>query len=205
MNALLNGLMPGTEAVPAVAPTTSAPSPIQKLRYSHEAMVDVVLMQPWISQNELGKIFDRTPGWISRILSSDLFQAALAKRREDIVDPQMRSAVEELQRSLYYRSLDILTQKLDADASQVPDNLALRVAQVMGANMGLSGAKVLSVQETHVHFEQLGKNLVGLLRKGRAEAEEYIDGQATEVRSSSPSQPGPRTEVLPREQVAQAG
>lgn len=86
---------------------------LQSLRYSHEAMIDVIIAQPGIKQNELAEIFERGVPWISRIIGSDAFQAALAKRREEITDPFLIATVEERMGGLAMQSLDIITERLE--------------------------------------------------------------------------------------------
>lgn len=86
---------------------------IQACRYTHEAMIDVILANPSIKQNDLAKQFDRSVPWISRIIGSDSFQAALAKRREELTDPFLIATIEERMRGLAFQSLDIITEKLE--------------------------------------------------------------------------------------------
>lgn len=86
---------------------------IQVMKYTHEAMIDVILAQPGIKQIELAKIFERSVPWISRIIGSDSFQAALAKRRDDITDPFLVATIEERMRGLAFQSLDIIAERLE--------------------------------------------------------------------------------------------
>lgn len=85
---------------------------LQAVRYTHEAMIDVILANPSIKQNELAKTFDRSVPWISRIIGSDAFQAALAKRREEITDPFLVATIEERMKGIAFQSLDIIAEKL---------------------------------------------------------------------------------------------
>ena len=86
---------------------------LKKMRYTHEAMIDVILANPTIKQNELAETFDRTVPWISRIIGSDAFQGALAQRRDELTDPFLVATIEERMRGLAYQSLDIITEKLE--------------------------------------------------------------------------------------------
>ncbi len=89
-------------------------SRLQKVGYTHEAMIDVIISNPEIKQNDLARMFDRSVPWISRIIGSDAFQAALAKRREDLTDPFLIATIEERVRGLAYQSLDIIADKLES-------------------------------------------------------------------------------------------
>jgi hypothetical protein len=106
---------------------------IQATRYTHEAMIDVILANPAIKQNELAKTFDRSVPWISRIIGSDAFQAALAKRREELTDPFLVATIEERMRGLAYQSLDIITEKLES-AKNV--DLALKSLDIAAKSLG---------------------------------------------------------------------
>ncbi len=85
-----------------------------RVHYTHEAMIDAIIAEPTIKQNELAKMFDRSVPWISRIIGSDAFQAALAKRREDLTDPFLVATIEERVRGLAFQSLDIIAEKLES-------------------------------------------------------------------------------------------
>jgi hypothetical protein len=172
MNALLQSLVDGTPS-PGVQPGSFlAPRPprdqIQKMRYTHEAMIDILIAEPWVSQNELADRFGMSASWISTIICSDVFQSRLAERRDQLVDPELRLSIKTQMEGLHARSMEILRHKLAKLPEDVPDQLALQVAKVMGQGLGM-GAPKISISETHVHLEELGQNLVGLLRRRKAE------------------------------------
>lgn len=143
---------------------------IQKVAYTHDAMIDLIISNPSISQNALAAHFGYTASWISQIISSDAFQARLAERRDEIVDPAIRATVEEQFKGIVFRSLDILRTKLALPAEQVPNNLVLRSLELSTRALGY-GAKeaggTTTIQETHVHLDALGERLVGLLQSKR--------------------------------------
>ena len=110
---------------------------LQKVRYTHVAMIDLIIEHPEWSQNQLAEHFGYTPGWISNVLASDAFQERMAARREEIVDPELKATVEERFRALTIRSLAILMKKLDQ--SQVSDTVALRAAELGAKALGIGG------------------------------------------------------------------
>jgi len=172
VNPLLARLVAGTPSSETAGPSPLAPAakpPIQKLRYTHEALLDILIVEPWISQNELAARFGMSASWISTIICSDLFQSRLAARREQLVDPEVRFSIKTQMEGLLARSMEVLRHKLNADPDQVPDRLAVQVATMAGKNLGMQAPPSVSVQETHVHLEELGQNLVGLLRRRRSE------------------------------------
>src|SRR6185437_3213754 len=101
IQALLEGRAP-SEALSGSSPLAArAAGPIQKLRYSHEAMIDLLVSETWIST----------------IICSDLFQARLAERRDQLVDPELRLSLKTQFEGILARSMEVLRHKL----SQHPD------------------------------------------------------------------------------------
>lgn len=154
-------------------------------------MIALLISQPWISQNELAAHFGMSASWISTIICSDLFQTKLAEKRDELVDPELRTSIKAQMEGLHSRSMDILRKKLEREPDQVPDQLALQVAKVMGQGLGYGSKETkISVHETHVHLEELGSNLVGLLRRRRAEADgEIINGEVLPSKPANGSHP----------------
>lgn len=154
---------------------------IQKVNYSHEAMIDMIIAEPWIHQNELARRFGYTASWISTAMSSDAFQAKLDARREEIVDPVMRATVKEQLGGLMMRSMEILRAKLDNHHSNVPDQLALRTLELTSraAGYGARAETNINVNVTQ-QIEEAGDQLVHLLRRKKAEVLEgdFTDGEA---------------------------
>ena len=160
---------------------TGKPSVIAKINYSHEAMIDLIIANPGISQNMLAQHFGYTPSWISQVISSDTFQAALAKRREQVIDPVLKSSIEGDFKALAVRSLDVLQQKLNRPALEIPDNLALRTLEIASRAAGYGVKDSAPTQpttpvEVNIHLEQLGGGLVALLQRKKREAQ-LIDAQ----------------------------
>ena len=84
-----------------------------RVHYSHEAMIDVLLAEPTITQRELAKRFDRSENWISIVIGSDSFQAALAKRRDDLMNPEVIATIEERLTGLAHQSLQVIAENLE--------------------------------------------------------------------------------------------
>lgn len=113
---------------------------VPKMRYTHEAMADMIIAEPWISQNALAARFGYSPGWISTVITSDAFQAMLAARKEELLDPELRATLEERAKALAHQSFRVLQEKLSRPADLVPDNLALRAAELSGKLLGMGSA-----------------------------------------------------------------
>jgi len=108
-----------------------------KMRYTHEGMADLILENPWISQNQLAAHFGYSPAWISTVITSDAFQSLLAARRSELVDPELRLTLEERFRALTTQSLRVLQEKLAKPADQVSDQLVLRAAELGAKSLGI--------------------------------------------------------------------
>lgn len=191
----LEGLLAGAKAKQELRPV------IAKVAYSHAAMIDLIIANPGISQNALAAHFGYTPSWVSQVIASDTFQSALSKRREEIVDPVLMNTVKENFDALVLRSLDILHQKLNRPALDIPDNLALRALEI-GSRAAGYGAKdpsqppASTPAEVHIHLEQLGGGLVALLQRKKREAEAICLEPAAGQSGSEPA-------VLVSKQIAQ--
>lgn len=175
LDAMFEGVMKGSEATAGLptAPVTPKKPGIQKLRYTHLAMIDVMIANPGIRQNALAEMFERTPSWISTIIASDSFQMQYAKRVDETVGTELRDVAKERMKGMMLRSLDILEAKLDQDEKLVPDNLALRALELSsralgyGAKSSEAPAPVPAVGEVHVHLESLGGALEKLIQQKR--------------------------------------
>lgn len=106
---------------------------LKRTNYTHEAMIDAIIAEPTLTQNELAKRFDRSPNWVSIMINSDAFQAALSKRRDDVLDPFLIATVEERFRALADQSLQVIATKLEA--TQNPD-LALKALEISSKALG---------------------------------------------------------------------
>ena len=93
--------------------TRSAHDCLQKVHYTHDAMIDIIIAKPDVDQNTLAEYFGYSVGWISRIFCSDAFQARLASRRGEIVMPGLLSTFEERLKVLATTSLDLVLEKLE--------------------------------------------------------------------------------------------
>ena len=56
---------------------------LDKIRYTHTDMIDHIIANPWVSQNDLAARYGYTPAWVSNIMASDAWQAAMATAPTD--------------------------------------------------------------------------------------------------------------------------
>jgi len=146
---------------------------LKKVSYTHADMIDFIIQNPLTSQGEIAARYGYTQSWISNILASDAFQEAMAARREEIVDPEIKASIEERFRALVIQSLTRLQEKLNAP--QVSDQVALRCAELGAKALGVGGHKPPPPPEnSQDRLERLAARLVvlqGNARKGAISGE----------------------------------
>ena len=113
--------------------TASAANAIARVKYSHDAMIDLLIANPAISQNELAANFGYTVPWVSRIMNSDAFQARLALRKEALLDPVIVASIAEKFRALASKSLDVVLDKLSVTNSA---ELGLKALEISAKALG---------------------------------------------------------------------
>jgi hypothetical protein len=134
---------------------------IQRVRYTHDAMIDLIIARPEIHQNQLAKIFGFTPAWVSIVVNSDAFKVRLEQRKEELVDPTIRTTLQERFTAVTARSLEVLQEKLSKDASAIPDNLVLKAVELGSKALGLGGNAAPPPPPTD-HLSALAERLLAL-------------------------------------------
>ena len=147
-----------------------------KLRYSHEAMVDMIVENPWVSQGELAKRFGYSEAWVSTIMACDAFKRQLALRREELVDPAIMMTLQERTEAMLVTSLEKLQEKLAQPSANIPDGLLLKAVE-LGAKMRGEGGFAPPAAPQENRLGVLAERLVQLQtnvrrRNGNEQAEE---------------------------------
>lgn len=106
---------------------------IEKVSYTHDAMIDLIIANPAISQAKLAAHFSYTQGWVSQIMSSDAFKVRLAARKGDLVDPTVVATVQERLEGLARQSLQVLQANLDASPKA---DVALKALEISTRALG---------------------------------------------------------------------
>lgn len=120
-----------------VTPPAPTMGNIAKLRYSHVDMIDFIIANPGVTQREMARRYGYTEGWISNVMASDAWQAAMAARRDEVVDPALKASMEERFRGMTILSLQKLQAKLEAP--QVSDQVVLRAVELGAKACGIGG------------------------------------------------------------------
>lgn len=93
--------------------TESAALAIKRVSYSHDVIIDHIIANPKASRKEIAEYYGYTEAWLSRIMNSDAFNAVLANRRNELIDPVLVATVKENITSVAQRSMEVLLKKLE--------------------------------------------------------------------------------------------
>lgn len=127
---------PGRPALPPGEKFEQRPGNwVKGTKWTHELAIDVIIANPDWSQKELSQYFNRSVHWISLVMSSDAFQAKLAERREEVLNPEVRASIEQRFKALAEHSLARLHEKLENPNAS--DNLILRSVELASKALGL--------------------------------------------------------------------
>jgi len=108
----------------------ATPSKDLRLNYSHEAMIDLILAEPSVTNKELAAIFSYSEAWISHIRSADSFKARIAERKASTVDPRIRQNLEDRLAGVAAASIGKIQEQLskeDVSAAYALDALGVAV------------------------------------------------------------------------------
>lgn len=111
----------------------NAPVAAPTLKYSHEAMIDLMLQEPTVTHAELATVFGYSTGWVSRVVISDAFRARMAQRRKELIDPIVAATLDHQVRSVTLQSLAVMEKKLEHEESPT---FAVEVLGVVGTLLG---------------------------------------------------------------------
>lgn len=141
--------------------------PLIRIRYTHEAMIDKIIANPWVSNIELAEYFGYSQSWVSTIITSGAFQAKLAERKEELVDPLIRLNLEDRFKALTSRSLEVLQAKLCRSIDDIPDMLVLKAVELgtKALGLGMSDAPQVVIASED-RLEKLAHRLIALQGRG---------------------------------------
>ena len=128
--------------------TESAAGAIARVSYTHDSMIDLIIANPAISQGAIAQHFGYTQAWVSRVFNSDAFQARLAARKTEIVDPQLVLTIDEKLKALASKSLDIVLEKLTVTNSA---EMGLKALEITSKALGYGARQQnVNVQQNFV-------------------------------------------------------
>ena len=141
-----------------------APAP---LLFSNEAMIALMLEHPEYSHSQLAKAFGRPASWLSVVLASDSFQAALDPYRGQIADPSLTASLQERFRALAIRTSSVLLERMNNPAAA--DLLVLKSVEVSVKALGMGNAhSPQAPKEAPSTVADLADHLMTLMKKKRS-------------------------------------
>jgi len=169
--------------MPAFDPNSPMRSALANVRWNHEQVIDMMVAEPKLDQNTIARHFGYSPAWVSTMINSDAFQAALATRKEEIINPVLRATVEARFKAVAQLSLDRIIEKLSGPLTP-SDDFLLKSAALAKDALGY-GARVAQGNGPQVAV------VVNLPAKATQEewVSRYTRGASQEVVDVAPADP----------------
>lgn len=147
---------------------------IATVRYTHDAIIDEILVNPAVSQGDLARLFGYTQAWISIIINSDAFKERLAERKGELVDPRITASLEARSESVARLALDKLMEEIERPGPKKIQDL------VAAAKIGLGDRMVKNphVQNNNLYVVALpspAENTAGWLQSAQGRRADIID------------------------------
>lgn len=122
---------------------------IEKVSYTHDAMIDLIVANPAISQGQIAAHFGYSQTWVSIVFNSDAFKERLEARKNELVDPAIRASIEEKFRALADLSFQVVMEKLHASRDA---KVGLAGLEIASKALGY-GAKAAPSQQVNVNIQ----------------------------------------------------
>lgn len=164
---------------------------LQKLNYSHTALIDLIMANPAATNESLGAVFGRTKEWVGMVKNSDMFKEMYAQRAGELADPILSATLEQRLHMMTSRSLEVLQEKLSKRSDDIPDSLAIAAANLGAKGMALGGFSSKPPPPPEApqagRIERLAERLFALNTQPR---QETVDVEFREVPNPSLSHSG---------------
>lgn len=116
-------------------PVTGKTNGIKDVRWHHDHVIDFMIVNPTVSQGQIARQFKFSEGWVSLMVNSDAFQARLAERKAELVDPLIVASVDLRLKAVAQVSLDKMLEKL-AGPLGTTDEFLLKSAELATKALG---------------------------------------------------------------------
>ena len=104
----------------------------------HDQIIDLLMIRPGITQNEIAAALDKTPAWVSTVMRTDMFKAKYAIRRSDHNARISQAAVENLS-AIDEASQDVIMKALQDPACDPRFALDAKDKALRGLGFGRAG------------------------------------------------------------------
>lgn len=120
----------------------------KQVSYTHDAMIDLIIAHPAISQDEIARYFGYSVPWVSVIFNSDAFLARMAARKEELIDPSLVASLDERFRTMATVSMEIVMTKLQ---NTKDSKLAMAALELSAKALGMGARQAnVTVQNSFV-------------------------------------------------------
>ena len=157
--------------------TVSAANALERVRYSHEAMIDILIAEPAISQGELAKRFGYTEPWISRVINSDAFQEALALRRSEVVNPVIVASLEERMKTVNQLASENLINYMTLNKSP---EVSLKALEITSKALGFGARQQNIGQQVNNYVVAIPAKVTNAQEWAQAHGRAPIEAKAEE-------------------------
>lgn len=87
---------------------------IQAMKPRHEAIIDFIVLNPWVPLGEVALHFQCSVAWLSTLMRGDLFKARLSERQDKLFDSAATTTEDRLD-ALATRSLERLLERIETE------------------------------------------------------------------------------------------
>jgi hypothetical protein len=135
--------------------------------YTPESFLSLVLAHPELSQKELAEFYGQPIQWVSSIVASDAYQAALTLAPVKPANPFYSATLEERFKGLTLHALTVLSGRLSLP--EVADATVLKAAElgIKALGLGLIASSEKKVDEAP-NADRVAERLLKILERGRA-------------------------------------
>ena len=120
---------------------------IQSVRYTHDGMIDLIIAAPMISQGDIARHFGYSEPWVSIVINSDAFQARLAQRKGELIDPRLVASIEERLMAIAQTAADVVHREV---VERKNPDYALKALSMSSSALGLGARKEEVHNNTYV-------------------------------------------------------
>ena len=156
---------------------------IEKVRYTHMAMIDLMIADPGISQGSIAQHFGYTQSWVCTVMNSDAFQSMLASRRAELVDPAIMVSIEEKFKALASVSVEKLIEYVNRPVVAIDPEILVKAAALGAKTMNLGGHKTSQtvIISSDDRLKLLSEKLTGLLANKKSIPDDTIDVESKDI------------------------
>lgn len=111
----------------------------------HEAVIDMMIADPTLTQKDIAARLNKTEGWLSIVRNSDGFKKLYAERKAEIVDPLLIASTEDRLTAVVDRASEEFLRRVDL--GQVANKDLVAAMRAGTAALGMGGSSSPTMQQ----------------------------------------------------------